>query len=1082
MEGGSDTSGIHFEPPLEETISKMARRRTMTFLFLRILALLGLVFCSFQVLGGGLVIPIAPTVDEIWTTDLVDGSGKVLGLSEVRELFRAGVDLSQLNPKSASGLWEERRPGRISPISNKDDFYKGPTKACGSAVHIPSGWGTVSFICRNQGKSYSFVATRTYRNYLLRSQLLRRLGYQISRYHFVNRLEILFDNLKAMQDFKRNLNSKLLIDPEKENPWIEHEEGLRLILRELVYEETPGEQENLAIGRFWSDMVNHKRVYNALPFVFSLLDLTESLSYLPLGITKNGSNQWEVYCEDCEVFTTNVFDARWILKEISLLDRSDFQDVVEASQFPPGVSNLVVEILIARRNELVKLLSPEVPPIKTDLRISIPPLVIDGKVNYVEFTKIFGSYPVTRFGSPGQVDFPSLSEYWKLILGLVKSNAIGGLVAKFNLDLPKTNISTKILEKKQAEFEKMIFEILETGELKSKPARFTSVPYNGMTLFFGHDLVLGGIAGVNNQVQQVDTIGLAGYLGSFSDIYLPDLVPSLTSNFRTQGQMFFTRIKPIIKPPTLEMVASARAQGKQSPGPAIENNDEPLHHLILPLWQIGLMPKDDDLKPEDRLNKFLGAFRVGESLMITFSAGTELSVNPAYRPTLNMSVGAQASTQVQALKRIHMLRVSKDQLQIYFDSGRLKPASNFGLQAFLRVILPIFGIRYQNTRPDLKTELLIIDLKKTEPKKIVEALGELLRNFDGQLVSKISKKFIVEHSRTHQEYLDANFLFFNGSTSSTQDRIKITAPNGAFSEFFYFNSLQRTGRNFAGFVADIGNALIDYYKLAPNFDLVVPSGQDSSDTPFGATDTFSATFEKEYGPEASPNDYGAVILEVDARSYLGRESLLGALAKENAKYGRELFNPDSFARTERILFFKMQTQLVVHSRGLDRLFASDQSELFQSVMKFGKLPQMVCRNIDRQVPICPSKEVRTKMFLWDHAKQAGLYQKAKSSGLWETEAKDFLVVVRALYKILPFSEFKKLIGGDQNFFLRSSVSGYRKGDDLALENPVIYSNSYGTPAYYENGIVRQHSELLYMVSEGYRLLPSEILGHWFIKR
>jgi hypothetical protein len=90
-----------------------------------------------------------------------------------------------------------------------------------------------------------------------------------------------------------------------------------------------------------------------------MLDTPESINLMPWQAGRIVLNNLKLYhTQDLDTgYGTSWEDARWIGRRLFKLSRLDLEEIVSKSYYPDAVEKLLIEKVVSRRNDLVKLLS-----------------------------------------------------------------------------------------------------------------------------------------------------------------------------------------------------------------------------------------------------------------------------------------------------------------------------------------------------------------------------------------------------------------------------------------------------------------------------------------------------------------------------------------------------------------------------------------------------------------------------------------------------------------------------------------------------------------------------------------------------
>jgi mannose/fructose-specific phosphotransferase system component IIA len=372
---------------------------------------------------------------------------------------------------------------------------------------------------------YSIYLSKTVHNYLLRKALLRKLGYKIPPVKYVKRLKVNFPDKRAKSNFIKNIS---INNAGSFDRWILSEDGLSIVVQDVVVMEDQEFNYNLAKGYLSEDVFQGKRIYDSLLLPFALVDTPESINLMEWTIGRRYSDNIALKFKHAKLYNCSRDDATWMARRILKLSEKDWQDIVDATHLPPSVKLLLFEKLKSRRNHLGFLFNVENINLKVDSRISNHDDLEEGRI-----TKEFYDGYARRFAIPDPESPLSYTEMSAFFKSKSITTGIELLVSALNNSkYMGTDLSSKITDFNQQLADEVATNIT-TGETGKLPVRTFVFPTLRGNLILNREIIAGSYLGTDNLIQLVDTVGASISVGAFGGI---------TGVYTKTGEMVATAI------------------------------------------------------------------------------------------------------------------------------------------------------------------------------------------------------------------------------------------------------------------------------------------------------------------------------------------------------------------------------------------------------------------------------------------------------------------------------------------------------------------------------------------------------------
>lgn len=478
---------------------------------------------------------IAPSKKSLPANDLLTKDGEVLSVEEVRELILSGEDISKLDPEGVyNKLWKRNLFKKQKLIDTVDvqenDLLESPTP-------MKSNSGVFRFSTFKNKKRFNVYLDRSLHTSLLRKNLLRKLGYKVLKSKYLKSIKIQFPSAEKIKDFiEVDLTRGTGLSPDRWVKEIDHKNLIVTLQDLIVFPDEGNKTENLAMG-IKPDKLRSRTV-RSLVMSYTLVDLIESVNKFKwnAGRVENGM----VFVEHNSSpysFRTTEDDAKWALREISKLTRSDFKEIVEKAFFPKDVEALLIEKIISRRNSLMKLFN-----IKSHMefneKVSYGKSLKDG----VMIEKTWEGY-ASRFSySHSETPFKDFRYY---LYSMGESLTIDNVISKLNESLDAFDLKDFRVDFHKKQFQEGLEHFIETGEFMEFSVGAWAAPIAQGRLITSRNIVIGNQFGTDNLVQTADVFGYSLNLGIHIGIENWETFPTASIRSTIRGQKTYAHLSPV---------------------------------------------------------------------------------------------------------------------------------------------------------------------------------------------------------------------------------------------------------------------------------------------------------------------------------------------------------------------------------------------------------------------------------------------------------------------------------------------------------------------------------------------------------
>lgn len=902
-----------------------------------------------------------------------------------------GLDLSKLEPDTTTNIWK--------PSQNSIPLHK--LISAGEEVRfvreLPSRSGQLRFTVEASGRELILVLSKKIHNTLLRRNILAKLGYNTQPMNWVSNLTLNFDSTIDRDLFKVEMKDKLLAGTDR---WIRSEAGLKMVIQDALVQTPETDIYNLALGLMPQTVHQGRRLLRAPYVPLALVDATESINLMPWQAGRVILDNLKLnHTQDLEpTFGTSWEDARWIGRRMGKLTREDFIEIIQKASFPKAVELLLVEKIISRRNDLMKLLN------LTEFQelAFFPDVSFEDKLKDGEIVQEFFTGYSSRF-SYGDPESPfSASELGSFALSRVQSQVIETGITKLNTFLgtaDQDNYGDKIKEivKNQGPF---------------FPVQGLLIPTFHGSIILSRDIVTGSYMGTNNKVQLVDNIGVAVDAGVFAGVEGGPIPFGLKGGANLSFQRVYSHVKPV-----------------QSLKKSIK---EPYKNMLVPLVIRNMAKKIDDLDTvtgdaqvalmTSVIGELKSALAVGESFIITdslvpkiFAEGSlSLSMFMFLDPAM-LKVNAKIQSERMMLTRFHFHRASDNVFHVYQDYGKnLKLMLTLKLKSYV----PIIAINGRWNTATAQTHFYPINLSPREATvEKLKALRQSLLALNHGALQDVIKPHHIDHE-VKGAGNTLQLLIFKRNQSGSDQGLKLThAVGGAKKEINRRYDAVTAGTDYESYATEAVNDLMSVF-LKTDFTLSQVPTLNPGFTLGGKAK--NKVFASETDGERMTTSFQRIF-----NGWKVKPKKLNQFLKQmNDEVGEVVFNPLSVINTDSILLYQIQFIYSMTQEGIDGILKSTPAQI--------------------------------KAILKKHAQN--IIDPENLDGIASSFHRDLLVINTELLSD-PNSGMKKLhswlksfqsyvtikglatLAGKENIAYQGRIDGFRQGDEGG--DAAIFSHVYG---------------------------------------
>ncbi|OIQ15861.1 MAG: hypothetical protein BM556_16295 [Bacteriovorax sp. MedPE-SWde] len=973
-----------------------------------------------------------------------------------------GLDLASLNPEE-SDIWDGRNNFLSSQLDNNLPVDNGDELTYSGTIKSPSG--VMRFNAINGDQRFQVHLSKRLHTILLRKNLMRRLGYIIPSMKYLKDLTINFKD-EAQKNFFKDV--ELVNDlVASSSRWIVKETKTSLTLQD-VFVKVPSASDFYDIALTMLPQTLESRSLRSSIIPYALADMGESINKFSFKAVKVKDGHI-ILPHDTEAnFNATVNDLKWMANKLKKLTRKDFEVIVKDAYFPEVVAKILVEKLIARRNnilEIVDVTHNTIPYVKD--------LGLEGMDKGYLKTEEYAGY-ASRF-SHGMKKGP-LDDVWRYIFSEVQSSAISSVADLASSFIKARDFGEERLDWTIDDFQKYkdfaIDEYIRTGAFPALPFQSWTAPLIEGRLNLGRDIIIGGALGTDNFVQLADTAGFGFSLGAyvglervFSQVVNGSAVPKIGVNVN------YTHVKPIVS--------------------LKEALKEPYKNILVNFLTKRVknsfkgMASGAELDEETRMEEISNSYKelsenlgVGESLIISENLVPDISVS--LRGPLFNGITASGSSGVRykTLKRIQIYRKSRTRFHVYFDNGNLVEAYGNGGLAYL---IPIFNGASKKTVGKMNINFFDFNLdpdlnENPEFYKNVTNLYSILKD---RSLESVGEAPVRIKSNINDNSTKFSLLFFVSKFARKLNDLVVKFSGAEDTRYVATSYGSQSGLNYMNFMKTIAN----YYlkQVFEGFSFSVNPFENAGRTFKGSSKTKDMRFEAKIrdvnGKTNLDNMYSKYMMYTYKHEggSTSEKRLWKKLKAFNKKFKRNLFSKSDSEDAGAMLTYKIQANLHFYEKAVEKMLNLNDDE-------FKALGMKVAKSYNRSYARCQhdsnssSRTISQEIYCGDLSYIKRLRRSCQKYYKKEKLTKAHKCVAKYgsyFAKYMSFEILSDLLGS-KNIYLESSLNGFRKRHEF-LYRP-IYGNSFG----------RQNGQFVDGPIDSIRkflgVMKGEIEGSWYRER
>lgn len=995
------------------------------------------------------------------------GQSQILSAEAAWELEKnKGVDLSTLDPDPTSDIWKGISTSEDSSLDAALPVNAGDTV---QFVGLKSATnGRVQFNVQTQAvnglsQTITLMAARDVHTYLVRKEILRRLGYKIPPMKYLPKVSVVFPDTLTRDSF---LNDSLYNGTGTAAParWIGPAPTTNTVpFQDLVVLQATPQYYNVALGvpiltSGSSVAPQSTRTLRSISVAYGVTQIGESLNQTAWSVGEISNGAYTFSLPMRANFSCALDDAQWILRKIGALSREDITQAVANSFYPDPIAQLAVEKLIARRDAINTTFGLGAGDLPYNQNLTVGSAVVNGVVVQQTWPGFASQFAYNDQPSP-------LAQIWYYVLSIVESNVINSLMTEVNAQIPALSSSSQSAQHANDMQNQAAANYLQTGVVQKIPVGAWVAPLASGSVNVSRNIIFGNYLGTTDLVQLADTIGLSASAGLMVG------VDGLPAGLSVQGSATGTVSISLSHLKPLTSSVNGLKDALQVP---ISNILVAMltYHASSILNQMGLAdtgsaspnsgqtPAQLQATLNADLTELSTILATGESLVLTESLSGAESVGvsavgtgtpSSLMPYASINGGASEIL----LKRIHLFKRSATVVTVFVDGGNMNGLNlSFNLSLGSMVSFPILSIGGTTDKGSASTQMYSVNLNPdpaANPGIYASslALAALLRDGATTLLDSLQKPLTVSSTFTDSS---SNFqlFYYNSRSLKGSGRVHVDVPAGyilnngvqlpkeATDDYLSLQDGTQSGNNYESLASTAATYLLQRETGTSQFGITTQSTPNPGQSFLGNSKTRNAIFQAKIAATNLTQPFVQIEHRWEGWEMSTRD-IQKLIATQNGVYGFVLFNNGFLLDAQSVHLYELSLMTNVYEAGIKHLLSmskQDESKLEDSLSELNNCDDFG-DDFGNSGTSTSNPDACSALDDYDSAYNAYKKGITDSTALGQT----MLKAVSSLEKAVPLSQFISLVGGAQNIYITGTFSGFRDGSE-SYSTP-IQSNTFG---------------------------------------
>lgn len=439
---------------------------------------------------------------------------------------------------------------------------------------------------------------------------------------------------------------------------------------------------------------------------------------------------------------------------------------------------------------------------------------------------------------------------------------------------------------------------------------------------------------------------------------------------------------------------------------------------------------------------------VGESLIVTDSFGASLGVAAKGNLYQVAELRLNASGQTKVISRLHILRSSENEIQIYKDLGNIKSIS---IATDVRKFVPIMKFTFTGSKGWARTKFYSVPIGESvdgapnaRRADWLRALRKVFMSGSAQALDEIRKPYVVKH-KVKEKSSKFGILVWRWNWLKQSDEMVVTTPEGYSKKLFRKLKGKTRGRDYESYAKDIAERLsLEIVDFA--YEKI--TGKDSDLSSIASVSSFNrgnpgfsfkgkaknkiVSFEGVRDEEDKIAEPYVKISRIHNGWEMDKDKALKLLRQMKEDYSFRFVEEEVLAQTEKLFLYNINLNFFFYAKAIDFMANIDEKRA-QDIF--------IYKRRNERGTIMDREESLKISGYYTFAHNRRLYLKHKEENNLEKMSKHAMKMVESVEKNLLMSGIGQMVGGGNNIFVIGKIDGFRVGD--ANGDKAVLSNSFG---------------------------------------
>lgn len=456
--------------------------------------------------------------------------------------------------------------------------------------------------------------------------------------------------------------------------------------------------------------------------------------------------------------------------------------------------------------------------------------------------------------------------------------------------------------------------------------------------------------------------------------------------------------------------------------------------------------KEEQTEIEDVMSKINENLEVGESLIISDSLGGSLSAGASMSLYSVIKLKLDVSASKNLMGRLHILRVSEDEIHVYKDFGNINAINiSAGVNAFVPIVKISFKVNNGKGRIKFhKVPIGAVLRDKTINAKRVDylrAMRKTLLTGTTKALAQIESPYVIEH-KFKENKSKIGVIVFRWNWLRQSDYVTVRSPEGFEKTLYYGTRAYTQGRDLENYAGDLVSLL--FSKI---FDTETSLNGFSAGNPgytfFGKAKNKIVTMEGEADGKGNVAKPFLTLSRIWNGWKLKKDKALDILEDIRNRYQFNFIEKRVLAQTDELFLYNINVKFHFYSAAVKSMLEMKKDQVkkifthYQQSRKNKNDPEETI-----EIKLTKKKSWNIKIGSYNRfLRMRSKYQKFANKNNMKKASKYLMKMIEVVEKNLRMAGIGLISGGGNNVFASAQIEGFRNED--VNGDKTILSNTFG---------------------------------------